>query len=224
MVRSVAISLFFAAVVGLGQNAAAPPAGSAQGIVLGGDGKPLAGASVCAVPHLDNLINASRRTETDEAGRFELKDVPAGDVDLRAYKETDGYPKAYYDFYVMPGEVMPEVHIDSGQTVTGVVIQLGARAARLSIQMIDENHIPLEGRGELILSRLDQPETAEPYKVILKTQDSLPVPPTPFRLMVKLDGYETWHSGGRNWRGLGGVISPKPGESMTLIVRLKRLP
>jgi hypothetical protein len=75
--------------------------GSVQGIVLDGDGKALPGAIVYSA---EDIRNRGLRVATDEAGRFTLKCVSTGPVNLHAYKESDGYPDDFFAFYEMPGE------------------------------------------------------------------------------------------------------------------------
>jgi hypothetical protein len=194
--------------------------GSVQGIVLDGDGNPLPGARVSAHPFTD-MVNSRIYTDTDEAGRFDLRGIPAGGVYLRAFKESDGYPYNNFAFYIMPGEVMPQIHIDPGETVKGVVIQLGARAAHLNIQLTDSDGVPLKQGGGLVFDRLDQPGPTGRYERSSHAQESLLVPPVAFRLTVEVKGYEAWHYGGKHWREDAGIISLKSGESLALIVRLK---
>jgi hypothetical protein len=65
--------------------------GRVDGVVLDADDKPVAGATVVLVPEAKLRSRASRfrQTETDQYGRYELKDIPPGDYRLFAWEDVE---------------------------------------------------------------------------------------------------------------------------------------
>lgn len=138
--------------------AATAGSGSVEGIVLDGNGAPLSYAVTYALPEQDMLKPIS--VTADETGKFVLKDVPAGIVYISAFKESAGYPYNFFSFFIMPGEHMPKVEVKSGETTKDVVVQLGAKAARLNIEITDNQGHPLDlgvHGVQLTFTRLDMP-------------------------------------------------------------------
>ncbi len=190
--------------------------GSAAGVVLDSAGKPLAGATVYALPEED--MTKQIRTTSDSAGRFTLGGIPAGGAYLHAFKETDGYPYNFFSFFLSPGERTPvKIKITAGKVTPNVVIQLGLRAAYLQLDVTDEDGTPVD--GGLSFDRLDMPG---PYSRGVSARELLMVPPVPFRLTFKAAGYLPWHYGGDRWRTNAGLITLKPGETMHLPIHPKR--
>jgi hypothetical protein len=96
-------------------------------------------------------------------------------------------------------------------------IELGKRAAHLNIQIVTENGKPLDSGATLVFSRPDQFSS---YSRRATNSEVILVPPVPFRITVKADGYKAWHySGSRN-----GLIQLKSGEKFDILVRLEKLP
>ena len=204
---------------GFGQ---APVSGSIQGRVLDADGKPLAGANVFVVRE-ENMLKSIRGPVTDDLGNFTLTDVAPGVVYVNAFKESDGYPGYLYTifaFYTVPGQRIPKVDVKTGEAIRDVVVQLGARAANLNLLITDEAGTPLPA-GSLEASRPDLPNSGILRRGV-RGKESLPVPPVPFRLTIKVEGYLPWHYGDGDWQGKAGLISLKSGESLTLTVCLRR--
>jgi len=193
-----------------------PPAtGSVEGIVLDGDGRPLAEATVFV-----GTLARSPRTQTDAEGRFKLNDIPAGRIGLQAFKESDGYPYNMFAFFLMPGQPLPKFDLAAGQTLSNVIIRLGAKAAYLKLSVRDENNLPID--AGLTFSRPDLGRYGD-YQRSAKPDDLILVPPVPFRLTVQEKGFQPWHYGGEHWLDKEGLIVLKSGETLTLTVRLKKL-
>ncbi len=191
-----------------------PATGSAEGVVVDAEGKPLAGATV----FVGTLLNAPRTT-TDTEGRFILKGLPPGKIGLMAYKESDGYPYNMFSFYSMPGGPPPRFDVTAGETVRSVVIRLGAKAAYLKLEVTDESGA-LVNAG-LSFSRPDLGRYGD-YRRSAEANDVILVPPVPFRLTIEAKGYQPWHYGGERWRDSDGLIALKSAETLTLSIRLKR--
>lgn len=191
-----------------------PTTGSVQGIVLDGEGKPLAGATV----FIGTLADGPRAT-TDAAGRFTLAEIPPGNIGLHAYKEADGYPYDMFSFFLTPGQEMNRIDVAAGETVRDVVIRLGLKAAYLKLAVADEDGMPVN--ATLSFSRPDLGRYGD-YRRSAKANDVILVPPVPFRLTVEAKGFEPWHYGAERWKDKAGIIILKSGETRNLMVRLKR--
>src|SRR5579864_5646258 len=113
--------------------------GSVAGVVLDQEGKPIPDADVYAVPEQD-MRTLLASTTTDPAGKFILHDLPAVVVYVYAYKESDGYPKTFARFFALPNDrSLVSVKVEAGQVTTGVTMKRAAKAARLKINVTDEN-------------------------------------------------------------------------------------
>jgi hypothetical protein len=191
--------------------------GSIEGVVLDQQGKPVPDANVYALLKDDMRITAASTT-TDSVGKFTLRDIPAGGVFVYAYKESDGYPKAFFRFFTNPGSQLPvEEKVEAGKLTTSVTLKLGAKSAYLKFNLTDENgkHVP----AGLVFTREDQPGD---FQMGTNGDDTILVPPVPFRLTIQASGYPPWHYGGANYAGKAGLIALKPGQTLNLDVRLKQ--
>ena len=189
------------------------PTGSVEGVVLDQQGHPLAGATVFV-----GTMLKGPSTRTSDDGKFVLNEVPAGKVGLNAYKEDDGHPYNMSSFYIVPGEIMPKVDVGAGDTVKGVTVQLGAKAAYLKLDVTDNNGMPVDARN-LLLSRPDLGKFGD-YQTSIPASKSIMVPPLPFRLAIQAEGYDTWHYED----GKGDLITLKSGETLKLHVQLRKSP
>lgn len=193
--------------------------GSIRGIVLDDEGKPLPDAIVYAMPQQDmrSQIDAS----TDANGKFEMNNLPAGSFYLSAYKETAGYPYDFFSFYIMPHAKVPiEVEVRSGGISDSVILQLGEKAAYLTIVVTAEDGSALTDGVQLVFSRPDLPGSYQ--RGASSRAEHIPVPPVPFRLMVKAAGFQPWHYVADEGQSRSGLISLSSGQSIALSVQLKR--
>jgi hypothetical protein len=180
--------------------------GSIEGIVLDQAGKPVAGATVYSRLQLD--VRRELSTTSDSAGNFTLE-VPAGVAFLYAYKESDGYADPFYAFFKSGDRSVVKVEVEARQVTKGVTIVV-VKGAYLKIDITDR-----EGNrvgGQLTFTRDDLPERGI-YKKGSTGDETIVVPPVPFRLTVDARGYVTWSS---------RLIALKPGESLNVGVRLRR--
>jgi len=192
--------------------------GSVQGVVLDKDSKPIPDANLYALlPH--DMRDQFATTNTDSSGKFSFRDLPTGVIYIYAYKLSDGYPYGFFRFFTLPhDQPLVSAKVEAGQ-VTDVTIKRGARAAHLNVNVIDENGNPLG--GYFVFTREDQPGD---YKKGASPEESMLVPPVPFRLTVGSEGYEEWHYGGANWKGKNGLITLNSGQTLSLSVRLIHIP
>ncbi len=190
--------------------------GVVEGVVVDGDGKPLPDATVTSYTQAKGVARDVMQYQANGNGEFSLR-LLEGEVWLSAHKNSEGYPYAFFAFYLMPGQEFPTIEVKPGETTKGVVVRVGVKAAHLNYEVVDEDGKPVLGR--FVFNRLDQ---TEPYSTSALVKDDLLVPPAPFRATFEAKGYKPWHYGGDNWRGKEGVISLKSGEVLTLTIRLQR--
>jgi hypothetical protein len=194
-----------------------PDKGSIAGVVLEQTGTPLADATVFALPEQD--MRRQIRTQTDAQGRFVLKNLPVGGAYIHAYKESAGYPYSFFAFFAMPGqEPPPKVDVRPGQTTTGVTIRMGVKAAALKLKITDSTGAPLTASAAF-----ERPDMGRPgnYSTGLEAEQVLLVPPVPFRMTVRRDGYADWRYIGSDWREPVGLVSLRPGETRELAIVLQ---
>jgi hypothetical protein len=224
-VNLLSVLIFVVATICIAQSTKDDVWGYVDGVVVDGDGKPLSGAIITAYCHTQRLtpdgkawIRPVTQYLADEEGRFNNLKFPEGEVWLLAHKDSEGYPYAFFAFYLMPGQEFPTVKIKAGETTKGVVLRVGVKAAHIKYEAIDAD----DGKsvsGGFTLQRLDQ----LPYQTSEPPNRDLLVPPAPFRMTFDgAKGYKPWHYGGDNWQGKEGIISLKSGEVLNLTIRLER--
>lgn len=190
--------------------------GTVEGVVVEDEGKPLADATVTSYTQAKGVTRDVMQYQANGNGEFSLR-LPEGKVWLLAHKNSAGYPYAFFAFYVMPGQEFPTVEVKPGETIKGVVIRVGVKAAHLTYEVLNEKGE--EVLGGFVFERLDQPT---PYTTSAPANNDLLIPPVPFRATFEAKGYKPWHYGGDKWRGKDGVISLKSGEVLNLSIRLQR--
>jgi hypothetical protein len=201
--------------------------GGVEGRVVDGTGNPIAGALVNALyvnqPGQSRQGAAPASARSDEFGRFFLNDLRAGTYLIYASKEADGYLSSFFPFFITdPATMPPRVSVFERQITQNIVLQLGAKAARLVGRILDaETTRPVE-RAEIMLSREDDPKNfilTGPNKAggIFQLQ----VPSVPFRIKVSARGYEDWYYGGDGTRQHAAPIQLIPNTTKELIVNLR---
>jgi hypothetical protein len=120
------------------QDLGVPEYGSIEGVVVDPDGKPVEGATVYAVGDNYPPMSRAHSVTTKANGEFVLDQViPDNKIDIHAFKEGDYYVDVIAAFDVPPKWEMPHVEVKPGQTVTGVRVQLMAKAAKLHLLVHD---------------------------------------------------------------------------------------
>jgi len=202
--------LLMAACIVIASSALGQPpngVGTVQGVVLDVERQPISGATVYGLPESD--MRRRIRTRTDPLGRFTLTDVPAGSIYLHAFKESDWYPDNFYSFFAN-GIGPIKVGAAAGET-TEVTIPLGPKSGRLNLAITGPAGEPVRSAS----ARFRRDDVPNYYERGVSGQDSLLVPPVPFRMTIDSPGYEQWSS---------KVITVQSSKSLDLAVHLVRRP
>lgn len=201
-----------------------PAFGAIEGVVVDSDGRPLAGALV--EPHPDSKAATADSlpvVRADESGKFFLDGLTPGEHRIFASKEEAGYPSTDYAFLLAGETSLPKITVFNKRVTEGVVIRLGAKAARLVARVVDaETGEPIEG-VEVVLARADNPEVYLSFGLNRENGglDRL-VPPIPFKLTVSAPGYKDWYFGDDGSASKAQVLSMSPGAIQELSVYLRR--
>jgi len=129
--------------------------GMIDGVVVDGDGRPLPGATVTSYTQAKGVERDVMQYQVNGNGEFSLR-LPEGKVWLLAHKDSEGYPYAFFAFYLMPGQEFPTIEVKPGETTRGVVVRVGVKAAHLNYEVVDADGKPVLGR--FVFTRLDQTE------------------------------------------------------------------
>jgi hypothetical protein len=186
--------------------------GSIRGSVLAENSKPIEGATVYVLPASD--MRHEIRTQTDHEGNFVISNLPLGEAYISAYDEDLGYPYNFFSFFLIPGQQPQKIVISAKTESSEFIIKLGAKAARLFLEIVDEAGVPITEPAQLIFNRPDLPGD---YKRGAGASVSLLVPPVPFRLSVQVKGFRKWTY--QNKSG-GDMLHPHSEEIVKLTVHL----
>ena len=113
-----------------------------SGVVLGADGKPLAGVSL-AVDYFNQRGTWAnlRRIESDEQGRFKVDDLPPADIFIRYEKDKDDTLKGAGGAQLF----ISHVRAKDGQQVENVVVDLSKAKCVVEGQVVDHKGNGIEG-------------------------------------------------------------------------------
>jgi hypothetical protein len=192
---------------------AASASGAVEGVVVDYETrKPIVDARVYCLPTEQLRVRPS--TTSDSQGKFLLEGVtPSPEVFLIAFKERDGYADSFFAFFKISGREHPNVKVEPGKTTSGVLIQL-TKGALLDLEITDQFGAPINADDlGLAFTRVDHPEYGLFRRGAGSPRYSTLVPPVPFRFTVEAKSYRPWSS---------GLLSPKSGEIIKLIVHLDR--
>src|SRR5260221_1962157 len=117
------------------------------GVVADENGEPLAAAKIM----LQSGTGQTFRTETDGAGRFTLRDIPAGDYKVEARKEG---------FFVL-----------AGQTIT---LRSGSNDVTLTLKHAEELHEQVQVTA--VANQIDTQDTAQRESITAREIRDIPVP------------------------------------------------
>jgi len=200
--------------------------GAVEGVVLDSTGQSVSDASVYYGVGDDSTIGESHETTTDCNGHFVLDHVLAGNIQIRAFKKSDGYidRRFVHPFYghTNDGE-FPEIQVRAGEIAKGAVVRLGEQGALLRLNVLGaDTRAPLD-QVNYQMCRADQPGDNE-YCLSTATsgQREVPqiVPGDTITLKIGANGYE-----GSNYRDEktgSPFLTLHPGEVRSLTIYLKR--
>jgi hypothetical protein len=197
----------------------APPVGSLAGTVVDESGAAVARATVYAIPEGLRRV----MTQSDDSGKFTLKDLPPGNVRVYAYKDRDGYPDPFsWPVSIGREKARQAARIFKDKTTSGITLVLGPKAPVLTGTLVDQVtgrpvratitlNAPDDPRLFYHAGALGQPDAA--FRVLAAT--------TPFRMKATADGYQDWHYGGDQWQTEAGLIQLSPGAELRLEIKLQ---
>jgi Carboxypeptidase regulatory-like domain len=206
------------------QSHAAKGVGSIIGNVLGRQGNPVEGATVYT-----NAWNRPpgpglrREGRTDKDGNFVIRGVPAGSYLVCAVKQADGYPDPTSALFA--GETPPpKVTVQAGKVISGVVVRVGPRAARLKGQVVEApTDLPVKDAG------LDFTDPADPTRYLMGTTIApgpgglnvlVPVG-TPFVMQIEAPGYDTCYFTLHGCKSHRVVVTVPAATTYDVVVRMR---
>jgi len=201
------------------------PVGVVEGIVLDSSGQPVTDASVYYRVSDDPSIGERHQATSDCNGHFTLKHVLGGNVQIGAFKATDGYVdrRFAFPFYgeTNDGE-FPELQVRGGETVKGVIIRLGRRGALLELNVFDVDSKTSLDRVTYQLCNGDQPGDGH-YCIssgVTGHRAQRIVPSVPITVKIGAPGYDNWNY--KNADTGSALVELNPGEVKSLTVYLRR--
>ena len=201
------------------------PVGIVEGVVTDSSGKPVTDASTYYRVGDDSTISEQYQTTTDCNGLFVLNHVLAGNVQIGAFKETDGYVdrRFAFPFYgeTNDGE-FPELQVSAGESVKGVVVRLGRQGAFLELNVFDvDTKAPLDSVNYQMCNG-DHPGDDQYCLSSVATGHRAQriVPPVPVTLKIGAPGYGSWNY--KNDDTGSTLVKLDPGEVKSLTIYLRR--
>jgi Carboxypeptidase regulatory-like domain len=191
--------------------------GEIRGIVLDGQGRPVAGATVRCSRFDRPSVGVVPTGMTDERGEFFIAHLAAGDYHLDPSKEEDGYPFSYWGIY---SDAQPaRVALDAlTHAVTGVVLVLGSKAAIFTGTISDAVTNKPISNATVHLWRTDKATFIESsqgskFRVLLPTG-------VPVGISLRAAGYEDWDYKGVTESSITGASKFSYGEELNIDVKL----
>ena len=183
-----------------------------EGVIRDLRGNPISKATVYGFNMREINRSVSRiETTTDQAGRFSFSNVRPSTYSFHAYKESEGYGDTFFSFFATGNkEAFRMVTVSPGETVE-VDLKLGPASAKLILSIKDAYGNPTG--ASLTFIRLDDPE--RPYRVGVRGESTILVPPIPFRFEIEVKDHDIWRS---------KELKPKSGERVAITAQLKRSP
>ncbi len=198
--------------------------GSISGVVVSGGGTPVGDARVCAIP-ADRPINGRiPNFPADGQGRFRIGGLSPGRYSVIAFKLSEGYPDpGVFAFFATDRNHFPTVTVEAGR-VTETTVNLGLKAGRLSIRVLDgRTGRPVTSAG-MELVRRDDPQNSLSTGARLGDDPGTVwswVPPlTPFSIRISADGYASWSTEDEADPALR-FLQLQPQEERVLVVKLE---
>jgi len=155
--------------------------GSVDGKVVDDSGNPVAGALVSLSAHKQLLSHkAVKFSKTEDEGSFHATFDLAGPGSywVLAKKEEDGHPDTRMAFY---NDVYPQlVVLDCGATVSGVIVELGPKAAHITrISVYDVDTGKAIENATITMRRSSSPVRKSPSEVVSISTSTVLMSPSP---------------------------------------------
>jgi hypothetical protein len=197
--------------------------GVIEGQVINAEGQPIGGAKVCAESD-DALTGRRASTRSDDAGYFRIEVEEPGRYSVCGSKEEDGYPLNISGFHREEGVSVPKVNVELNQTVSGVILQLGARASILEGVITDSaDRLPIS-KAAITLRRADRPDVFFTIGVAEYKKNGtfkVLVPNVPFMIEVDAPGYEAWAYSKAGVKGHPDALIVNRGQTKKLEIALR---
>lgn len=210
--RLVALALFLNLVM-WAQNT-----GTVTGVVVDDRGKPVTQAEVHIAekkPFVGHRLVEMH--DTDDQGRFVIKEVPFGTYVIMAGKEEAGYPDSRLAFY--SNLSVPTVTLSPSVPTASVTVALGPKAGVLAVSTADAANGKKIELASVTLRRVANPNffiTTSAFK------QQIPVPSlVDVSLEVSAPGYTSYYCPDPANSARSAPIHLKPGEELKLDIRLQ---
>ena len=195
------------------QDDEAPEFGSVAGHVVDGQGTPIEGVQVYALPlEKPNLNGKVIFAITGPDGGFLLNQVQTGSNMVCVAKETDLYPDTRFTVSTDDITLNPIVRVRLGETTEGVLVTLGRKGFKLVGKIVDNGTGLIVQDTVLLLYWADDPNKSIETTADLWGQFEFVAAPRSLRFEVSAPGYRPW---------ISPVIQTAPGEIKKLTVRLQ---
>src|SRR5437588_3873417 len=182
--------------------------GTITGAVRDLNGVPIAQATVYGIRSDDMKRRLTTVTESD--GTFRLSNLSPGTYEVRAYKESEGYPDTFFAFFHAGNDKnWRSVRVETGRTTGHIILLLGPKYAKLKLLIVDQSGNSV-GAGIWFMKGQD---IRRIYGIGVAPDAELLVPPVPFRFEIEKEGYELWRS---------KPISLRSGQTLFVHIQLKR--
>ena len=165
--------------------------GAITGRVLDAAGQPVLSAEVQALSNSASM-GIIPTAHTDKDGRFALGRLPPETYRLSVSKKQDGYAPTDSAFHSAGFLNVPQVTVSEGQTISGIELRLGPRAAKLTGRVTDAttNKRISAKYVQMIFHRVDNPDFYHMAGPDIYGNFRILVPPVPFTVEVTAPGYE----------------------------------
>jgi hypothetical protein len=171
-------------------------------------------------------VGAIPECRTDSSGICARKGLQLGTYVIWAKKPADGYPDLSFDFYSHLSKrnngrrVFPAVvSLTSLRPAANVVFKLGPKAAKLTIETVDESSGARVDEKTIILRRADDPNDF--LSVGQGSSSTILIPPDEdIQIEVVAEGFKSWRSAEQKEEGK--PLRFRSGESRDMTINLKR--
>jgi hypothetical protein len=201
----------------LSLGAWAQSSGTVTGVVVDDRGKPVTQAEVHIAekkPFVGHRLVEMH--DTDDQGRFMIKDVPFGTYVVMAGKEEAGYPDSRLAFY--SNLSVPTITLSPPSPTGSVTVALGPKAGVLEVSTADAANGKKIESASVTLRRVANPNF---FITTSASKQRIPVPSkVDISLEVSAPGYETYYYPDPANPARSTPIHLKPGEELKLDIRL----